>query len=255
MRLFIPRKRHGDNVELDVNYPQEEEFAIGSKHELSYYYFWFFPEKWKEYYEKYIRFEGIKDKQKRKWQKDYRIVILKALQNTRKQVFLSKNPPNTGRIKQLLETFPDAKFIHIHRNPVKVFLSTRHFLHKMLPALQFHSLSDQESDEAIFNIYKMMMDRYFQERELIPQDNFIEVSFEDLEQKPLENLQKVYADLELKGYEEAIPAFEVFLNSSKGYKKNVHKISRSTLDRVISEWNFVMKEYNYKIPDDVIIED
>ena len=39
-KIFIPPTRKGDRVKLDPDYPQEEEFALGSRNPFSYYYFW-----------------------------------------------------------------------------------------------------------------------------------------------------------------------------------------------------------------------
>ncbi|HBA28952.1 MAG TPA: sulfotransferase, partial [Parabacteroides goldsteinii] len=38
-----------------------------------------------------------------------------SLWNTHGSQFLSKNPPHTGRVKTLLEMFPNAKFIYLKR--------------------------------------------------------------------------------------------------------------------------------------------
>ena len=38
-----------------------------------------------------------------------------------------KSPPHTARIRLLLEMFPDARFVHIHRDPYQVFQSCRHY--------------------------------------------------------------------------------------------------------------------------------
>ena len=126
-KLLIPGTRKGDNVKLDTANPQEEEFALGDKTPVCFYYFWMFPKNIRNYYDRFIRFRGIPDSQLQSWKNDYKLLIKKALKNTGRVQFLSKNPPNTARIKVLLEMFPNAKFIHIHRNPVEVFLSTRHF--------------------------------------------------------------------------------------------------------------------------------
>ena len=58
-RLLIPGKRKGDNVSLGSTYPQEEEFALGDKTPISFYYFWMFPRNIMSYYNSYIRFRGI----------------------------------------------------------------------------------------------------------------------------------------------------------------------------------------------------
>ena len=172
-KLFIPLKRLGDNVELGINYPQEEDFALGSNHELSFYYFFFFPEKTREYFNSFILNNNISTKLEKAWQKDYRIIIQKALKNTGKTRFLSKNPPNTGKARQLLEIFPDAKLIHIYRNPVTVFLSTRHFFMNLIPTLQFHSIPDEELEENIYFVYREIMKHYFKERHHIPKGNLM----------------------------------------------------------------------------------
>ena len=38
-----------------------------------------------------------------------------------------KSPPHTARIRLLLEMFPEARFVHIHRHPYQVFRSCRHY--------------------------------------------------------------------------------------------------------------------------------
>ena len=119
-KILIPGKRAGDNVILGSSLPQEEEFALGDKIPISFYFFWMFPRKILKYYDEHIRFKNVNLEIRILWQSHYKLLIKKALKNTNRPIFLSKNPPNTGRIKVLLEMFPKAKFIHIHRNPLEV---------------------------------------------------------------------------------------------------------------------------------------
>jgi len=130
-RILIPGTRKGDNVSLGTSLPQEEEFALGDKTPVSFYYFWMFPRSLKKFYQRFIRFEQIDRAMVENWKNDYKLLISKALKNTNRKRFLSKNPPNTGRIIELLDMFPTARFIYIHRNPVEVYLSTRNFFFKM----------------------------------------------------------------------------------------------------------------------------
>lgn len=253
--FLIPPTRKGDNVKLDPNYPQEEEFALGSRDPFCYYYFWIFPDKTLEFFKKYIQFKGITDAEKVAWQMDYEMLIKKALKNTGRQVFLSKNPPNTGRIDQLLEVFPNARFIHIHRNPVEVFLSTRHFFRKMMPHLELNSISEQQLEDTIIKVYKELMNDFLNKRSLIPEERFIEVSYGELEDRPGEILGEIYQKLSIKGFREAKPAFLEYLERSKGYQKNKHTISKPLLNKILSEWDFTMKEWDYDVPDTIEIED
>ena len=208
-----------------------------------------------KYYNDYIRFRNVDIEQLEKWKLNYKLLIKKALKNTRRERFLSKNPPNTGRIKILLEMFPNAKFIHIHRNPIEVFLSTQNFYKKMLPPLQLQDISQEEVDLMIIKIYKEMMNDYFEQKELIPTSNLVEVSYEQLEKKPNEVLGFIYDVLHLEGFTEAAPNFEKYTNNLKNYKKNKHAISRKQLDILIKEWGFSMEKLKYTIPNNIEIID
>jgi hypothetical protein len=250
-KLLIPGTRKGDNVKLDTANPQEEEFALGDKTPVCFYYFWMFPKNIRNYYDRFIRFRGIPDSQLQSWKNDYKLLIKKALKNTGRVQFLSKNPPNTARIKVLLEMFPNAKFIHIHRNPVEVFLSTRHFYSKMLPYLQLHSITQEEIDYHIFDIYKKLMSDFLEQKTLIPAANFVEIAFDDLEKDPLNNLKHIYEKLDLPGFEDALPAFTNYRQSMDSYEKNKHTISSDLLEKIRHEWGFAMKHFNYAVPENI----
>ena len=248
MRLLIPTTRKGDNVKLSPDYPQEEEFALGANIPVSYYYFWMFPQKTLEFYDRYIRFKDISADELGIWKEEYVLQIKKALRNTNGKYFLSKNPPHTARVRMLLEMFPNAKFIHIYRNPVIVFLSTQHFFNTMIPNLQLHGISHRKLDNIILAVYDRMMHAYFEEKELIPEGNLVEVAFEELEKNPLRQIEKIFNNLSIPGFEKSKPNIVSYIDSKKGYKKNKHTIKQKTLDKILKEWGFAMKEWGYEVP-------
>ena len=180
-------------------------------------------------------------------------LIKKAIKNTKKERFLSKNPPNTGRIKFLLKMFPNAKFIHIYRNPINVYLSTQNFYKKMLPHLKLQNITQDEIDRDIIKIYKNLMNDFFEQKDLIPYGNIVEISFEQLEKNPAEILKYIYNTLDIEGYVKAAPNFEKYITSLKSYKKNKHSISLKQLDILIKEWGFTMERFNYNIPTNIKI--
>ncbi len=254
-RLLIPRTRKGDNVTLNTANPQEEEFALGDKTPLCYYYFWMFPEKTMDYYDRALRYQDVPPKTLENWKRDYRLLVRKSLVNTGGKRFLSKNPPSTARIGMLLEVFPDAKFIHIHRNPVEVFLSTTHFFNVMMPYLQLQKATDETREELVFSVYKRMMKDYLADRTLIPEGNLVEVAFDELENNPMAEVGRIYDQLGIPGFDEARGAFEAYLKTMRSYRKNRHAISRKKLDRVLQEWGFAMTNWNYDIPYNIDIID
>ncbi len=253
-RILIPGTRKGDNVTLGTTLPQEEEFALGDKTPISFYYFWMFPRSLKKFYEQFVRFRNIDTAVIDSWKKDYKLLISKAMKNTGRDRFLSKNPPNTARIKVLLEMFPNARFIHIHRNPVEVYLSTHNFFDKMLPHLQLQSIEASVLDDHIFELYKNLMEDYLEQRELIPKGHLVELAFETLETDPMACIRHIYKDLDLSGHDKSQPYFEAYLNKMKSYQKNKHRITEALMKRIQNEWGFAMREWGYGVPSHIEIE-
>jgi hypothetical protein len=145
--------------------------------------------------------------------------------------------------------FPNAKFIHIYRNPYVVFASTKRFYQKTVDAFKLQRISDEEIEGDILWIYKNMMETYFKERELIPKENLIEVKFEDLETQPLVELERIYKDLRIEGFNKAVPLFCSYLDSQHGYKKNFYKFSRKMIEKVKSYWRFAIDKWKYDLPE------
>ncbi len=245
-RLLIPGTRKGDNVILGTRLPQEEEFALGDKTPVCYYYFWMFPRRMREYYDRCVRMLGISDGRRESWRSDYKLLIAKAIRDTSGDRFLSKNPPNTGRIGFLLETYPEAKFIHIHRNPVEVYLSTQNFFRKMMPHLQLQTIDQEQINEDIFEVYKMLMKDYLKQRSLVPEGQLVEVSFEQLEKDPMAVTKRIYSSLGIDGFDQAESHFQRYVDQMKSYRKNRHEIAPELEERIHKEWGFAFAEWGYE---------
>jgi len=247
-RLLIPGKRAGDNVQLGMQLPQEEEFALGAKTPLCFYYFWMFPKDIRSIYERSIRFKNVSPSLINQWNKDYELLISKALKNTGTSVYLSKNPSHTGRVKHLLERFPKAKFIFIHRNPVEVYLSTDNFFKNMMPHLQLQQITKEERQQSIIDLYKTIMKDFFDQKTLIPEGQYSEISFDNLEQTPLKCVEHIYKALNLEGYDAAKPHFQSFIDKMKSYEKNQHVISKSHMESLLVQLRPSMEAFGYEIP-------
>lgn len=247
MRVLMPNVRRGDNVKLDANFPQEEEFMFGNLHGYSFYNMFYFPNETEKFYRKYIQ---INDPNERaEWKKHFTQMIKVACKNTGKDQFISKNPPHTGRIPLLLEVFPKAKFIYIYRNPFDVFLSTRRFFWKTMENLKFQEIEKEALDKNIINIYKKILKQYLLDKSKIKENHLFEISFENFEKSPAKHLQDIYGQLNISGYETALPHFKKYLEQKKVYKKNKNKITKAQVKMVRKEWAFAFKEYGYDLPD------
>ncbi|MEQ9422834.1 MAG: sulfotransferase [Cyclobacteriaceae bacterium] len=254
MSAAMPNKRPADNVELNVNFPQEDDFCLSNMIPYVYYNYWYFPENWRELYTKYVRFKGVNEKVKSTWINAYRKMVAKALIYNGGVRPVFKNPVNTGRIDMLLQAFPDAGFIFIHRNPIIVYLSTKRFFTELFPTLTFQKFTESEIIELIVETYEKILNDYLAQKQLIASARIIELRFEEFEEHPLVHLKEIYEKFEFKNWEEAEPFFNSYKRSKRSYKKKSgYKITKGELDCILDRWGFAMKEWGYSVPESVSV--
>ena len=246
IRWIMPSKRPTDNMELSPDQPQEEEFAIQNMCPYNYYDFWIFPKRMKEFAHRYLTFDEATEEEKQSFRDAFQKLVRIALWNTGGTQFLSKNPPHTARIKEILKMFPNAKFIYLVRNPYTVFNSTHSFFTNTILPLELHSISHEEMDQNILEIYNLMDEHYQAEKALIPEGNLVEVKFEDFEADALTMTEKIYRELSLPGFDEARPAIEQYVGAKKGYKKNRYDYPRELIEKVNTYWGHVIDKYGYE---------
>ncbi len=247
MSWLMPDKRPTDNMDLAVDLPQEEEFALANMTPYTYYNFWFLPKYMQEYADKYLTFKDAKPEELEEWKQTFEKLIKISLWNTGGTQFLSKNPPHTARVKEILEMFPDAKFIYLVRNPYTVFESTRSFFTNTIAPLKLQEFSDADIEKNILESYEKLYKKYEADKHLIPEGNLVEVKFEDFEADALAMTEKIYEQLQLPGWEEARPAIEQYVGSKKGYKKNKYQYDVRTVELVEKHWKFALDQWDYKI--------
>lgn len=247
MAWLMPDKRPTDNMELNVDLPQEEEFALSNMIPYSYYNFWFFPQNMLEYCDRFLTMKTATAQERQIFKDTFMKLIKISLWNTKGRQFLSKNPPHTGRIREILEMFPKAKFIYLMRNPYTVFESTRSFFSNTIRPLQLQKISEEEMEKNILEVYTRMYRTYEEEKKLIPAGNLIEIRFEDFEADALGMTEKIYSTLEIPGFESAKADITAYLDKKKGYRKNTYKYEPRTIELVERHWAFALEQWNYTL--------
>ena len=170
-----------------------------------------------------------------------------SLWNTNGTQFLSKNPPHTGRVKTLVEMFPNAKFIYLKRNPYTVYESTRSFFTNTIQPLRLQNISDDELEKNFIEMYRRLFYKFEEEKHLIPEGNLMEVKFEDFEQNAFDLTQDMYSKLSIPGFETAKADIEKYLSKKKGYKKNQYKYDDRTVKMVEEHWGMALQQWDYQL--------
>lgn len=244
----LPKGRFIDRVPVNPDSPQEDEIALASMQPISFYHGLYFPEHFVENFNAGIFFEGCSEPEIEGWRWAMMHFCQKLqLQNPGQQLLI-KNPVYTARIQQLRSLWPNAKFIHIYRNPYLVFQSTLNFYNKLFHELSLQRFDQVPIEEIVLSSYPKMMNALFRDTAQLPQQDFVEIQFEMFETNPLPQLQKVYAQLELDGWETAEPAFQRYLKAQKNYRKNHYAFEQRTLERVQTRWQPFIERWNYPPP-------
>jgi hypothetical protein len=243
----LPEKRPMDDLEMAGYLPYEDEYAIANFSLYSFYHGWYFPRRIDTYFRKYVLFEGANNNLIGEWKQSYRYLLKKITYDNNGKRILLKSLVNTGRIKLLLDLFPDAQFIHMCRNPYEVYLSTWKLYKKILPIFSFQHVDSTELDQFILSSYRALYRRYLAEKKLIPKANLIEVRYENFVKDPMVTLENIYDTLDLEGFYGAKESFEKFVRKYKNYKPSSYVISEDIKEKLYREWKQTFDEFGYPL--------
>jgi hypothetical protein len=235
-----------DNMRISFSSPGEDEAAIAMTCLRSPIIAWAFPKR-EAHYDRYYTFRGVPQYEVDEW-KQALVWFLKklALKNDRPMVL--KSPPHTGRIRPLLELFPDARFIHISREPYTVFRSTQRLYAKAVPLSYLQRPNLAHVDDSIIRRYVEVYDAYFEHQPLIPSGQFCDVRFEDLERDIIGQMGAIYDQLGLCGFDRLKPKLEKYASSKAGYQKNTHMpLDEPLRAKIATAWRTCFETWGYTI--------
>jgi hypothetical protein len=242
----MPRARPQDNLAAGATLPIEEEFALGSMSRVSMVHGYYFPQKLFAVFDDSVLL--AKPSTRSAWQTSFLFLVQKlALRSPNKRMLL-KSPANTARISALLKLFPDAQFIHIHRNPYDVYRSTVRLYNKVLNILSFQSYDANNVTDFVLYAYEQMYRKFMAEKELIPKGQLLEVGYDQLVDAPHETLVRMYTQLALGPPEKVAELFQDELKKYENYERNQYPaLSSSDASRIRERWGFVFDTYGYPV--------
>jgi hypothetical protein len=246
-RFIMPSRRPMDNMAAGWHRPQEDEFALCMMGQPSPYLTIAFPNRPPQYPE-YLDLEGISGHALASWKRAL-LKFLRTLTFKDLRRLVLKSPPHTCRIKVLREMFPDARFIHIVRDPYTVFPSTVHLWKSLY---QLHGLQRptyEGLEEHVLATFDRMYRKLEETRDLVPPSRFHELKYEDLVRDPVGEMKKLYDHLELHGWEAYRPRLEAYLAALKGYETNRYTLTPEQRAEVTRRWGWVFHRYGYATSD------
>ncbi len=237
-----------DNMKVSANTPQEEEIALSNMTHRSFMHCFSFPRSLAFLLHRYSTLDALSPRELAHWERLYLETLRKAAYNAGGKRLVLKSPGNMGRIPHLLRLFPEARFIHIIRSPYTIYNSLVGLFTRLTEVCQLQATTMEQTRQNIEQFYIWFMRKYLEDRDLIPDGRLVEVRYEDLERRPVSELERIYRQLGIEGWDDAHAPIEAYLKSLEGYHKNVYPEDPSVIARVDEVWRFAVDEWQYQPP-------
>jgi hypothetical protein len=233
-RFLLPRTRPFDNVRMSFDRPQEDEAALALRGAPSPFLTVAFPRRPPQDPE-YVDLDGLTPEQLADWRHGM-LAFLQLLLYRRPGRLVLKSPQHTNRLRVLNEMFPQARFVHVVRDPYTVFSSTVHFWSTMYDRYGLQRPDAAAVREKVFVDFEHMHNRLEETHSLIPASRFHEVRYERLVADPLAEMRSLYADLDLGDFDAAAPAISRYAERSKRYSTNRYELDAATRREITRRW-------------------
>jgi hypothetical protein len=242
--FLMPSRRPMDNMPLGWDRPQEDEFALCMLGAPSPYLTIAFPNN-PPYDPRSFDIEGLPPAEAQRWKKLFlRFLHRLSFKDPRRLVL--KSPTHSCRLKVLLELFPDARFVHIVRDPYVVFSSTVNLWKSLYEGHAMHRPTFQGLEEYVFSTFVHLYDQLEKGRQAVPPNRLHELTYEDLIRDPIGELGKLYEHLELGGFEQVLPRFQKYLADNADYQTNRYKpLDPALRAEITRRWGEVIRRYGY----------
>ena len=246
VKMLMPSKRPMDNMKMGVELPQEDDFALCVYGAPTPYRRIAFPNRpSRDHLDLDLSSASPQTQQHVRRSMEHFLKLLTSQYNSQ---LVLKSPPHTGRMKQLAQWFPGAKFIHMSRHPYRLVPSTMR-LWKLLDSIQGFQLPKYDDvwlKNYIVECKNLMYSAYLNQRSEIPSNQLVEVKFESLIEDPVAEMKRVYQQLELDQFDQVEPQVQAYFEQRKNHKTNPFSLDSAVRSDIDSSWSQYMEVFGYE---------
>jgi hypothetical protein len=247
MGVLLPKKRPQDDVPVGFDRPQEEEFGMMMLGEGTPYITHAWP-RFGPADTDYLDFKGLSEAEKKKWADAYMWFYRRLALKHGGKPLVMKTPANAARLKLLTKLFPDARYIYLSRNPLKVFPSTVKLWRALYSVQGLHNppYLDSWLDDYVLDMFARLTEDYEEDRHLIPPDRLIELRYEDLIKDPLATLRDIYKRLDIGDFASAEAPMQAYLDTQKEHRVSEYEMPLELKRKIVDRLGPYIDRFGYR---------
>lgn len=201
---------------------------------------------------------GLPESTKRRVMQFYKRCVQRTLYlNGPGKIHLSKNPMFAYKIRALLETFPDARFVVLMRNPYETIPSILKMMSRNWKA------SDCSRDliaESLQAMGDQSIRAYMHPHEVLPGTvgtPWMYVRYEELVEKPLDVVSRVYQKLDIPLPPSARAQLEAEQNRNRHYRaEHIYSLEEFglTYSEIRASLAPLFEQFQWPSPEDIVLD-
>ena len=208
------------------------------------YLYWLYPDR-PCAYDHYLYLSGLSPAEL-ELLKDGFVTFAKRVTMRDPRRLILKSPTHTARVKTLLELFPQAKFIHLVRDPPVIIHSPILTWRRLGEVAGITSQIRDDLPEYVLENFRRMDAAFESQRDLIPSENFFATRYEDLTANMITTVQQMYSHLGLGDFSAIRPHLEQYVEQQQGYRRNKFEPDAELRDRIAQSCNEYCQRYGYE---------
>jgi hypothetical protein len=247
MKVLLPKKRPQDDVPVGFDRPQEEEFGMLMLGEGTPYVTHAWP-RFGPADSDYLDFKGLTEAEKKKWADAYMWFYRRLSLKHGGKPLVMKTPANAARLKLLTKLFPDARYIYLSRNPLKVFPSTVKLWRALYSVQGLHNppYLDSWLDDYVLDMFARLTEDYEADRHVIPKGRLIELRYEDLIKDPISTMRDIYAHVDIGDFAAAEAPMQAYLDAQKEHRVSEYEMPLELKRKVVERLGPYIDRFGYR---------
>lgn len=242
---LVPRERPQDGQPFQWDEPQEEEFALCNLGQPSPYSIFAFPTSRRTAAALRATLE-LSPRQQAEWEAGW-TQFLRQTAWRRPGRLILKSPPHSCRIEAILMVFPQARFVHLVRDPVEVFRSTERLWQTVCELQSVQRPQNEDLTDFVMESIDYVNMRLEHDARRVAPERWITIRFEDLMAAPMAQIQNLYEQWGLGNFEEMRPRIVEYLAVQKRtHKNNYRELTPQERGRLVSHWSTFRSRHRYE---------